>query len=61
MIRMVFELADRGCGGTAIARALNEKGLVRRNGKAWTQRQVAAALKLARRRARSDAGCWRGA
>jgi DNA invertase Pin-like site-specific DNA recombinase len=45
IIQLVFEFADRGCGGSAIARALNEKGLVRRNGKAWTQRQVAAALK----------------
>lgn len=48
MVRMVYELAGRGWGGSAIARALNEKSLVRRNGKAWTQRQVAAVLKLER-------------
>jgi len=44
MVRMIFELAERGQGASQIARALNDKGLERRNGKPWTQRQVTAIL-----------------
>jgi len=43
-VRMIFELAERGETSSGIARALNQKGLERRNGKPWTQRQVAAIL-----------------
>jgi site-specific DNA recombinase len=43
-VRMIFELAERRESASGIARALNDKGLERRNGKPWTQRQVAALL-----------------
>jgi len=36
--------AERGKTASVIAKALSEKGLERRNGKPWTQRQVAAIL-----------------
>ena len=45
VVRMIFELAERGQTSSGIARALNHKGLGRRNGKSWTQRQVAAILR----------------
>lgn len=41
---MIFELTERGLASSGIARALNDKGLDRRNKKPWTQRQVAAIL-----------------
>ncbi len=47
-IRMIFELKERRRTGSAIAQDLNGKGLVRRNGKPWTQRQVAAILSRVR-------------
>ena len=43
-VRRIFELADAGRGSAAVARALNEAQVVRRNGQPWTQRQVAAVL-----------------
>lgn len=43
-VRMIFEQADREESGSRIAAALNEKGMTRRNGMPWTQRQVAAIL-----------------
>lgn len=43
-VRMIFELAGRGETISQIAAALNQKGLERRNGKSWTQRQVSAIL-----------------
>jgi site-specific DNA recombinase len=42
--RMIFELASCGRSGSAIAGVLNDQGSPRRNGKPWTQRQVAAVL-----------------
>ena len=44
IVRMIFELAERGQTSSGIARVLNEKGLERRNRKPWTQRQVVAIL-----------------
>ena len=44
IVRKIFELAERGESASAIARILSAKGLERRNGKSWTQRQVAAVL-----------------
>ena len=44
IVRMIFELADRGQTRSMITRELNEKGLTRRAGKPWAQRQVAAIL-----------------
>jgi hypothetical protein len=41
---MIFELSVGGSGPPAIADALNERGLMRRNGRPWAQRQVAAPL-----------------
>lgn len=41
---MIFELVERRGTASSIARELNDKGLARRNGKPWTQRQVAAIL-----------------
>ena len=46
---MIFEQAERGDTPSAIARALNDKGLDRRNGKPWTQRQVAVILSRSQR------------
>lgn len=43
-VRMIFELVERGGTASSIARELNDKGLARRSGKPWTQRQVAAIL-----------------
>jgi len=43
-VRIIFEFAGRGETSSQIAAALNQKGLERRNGKSWTQRQVAAIL-----------------
>jgi site-specific DNA recombinase len=43
-VRTVFELAAHGETGSGIARALNARGLTRRNGKPWSQRQVSAIL-----------------
>jgi len=43
-VKRIFVLAQRGRGATTIAKALNRHGLVRRNGRPWTQRQVAAVL-----------------
>lgn len=44
IVLSVFELAERGETPSAIARILSANGFTRRNGKAWTQRQVAAIL-----------------
>ena len=44
IVRMIFELAALGRSGSAIAGVLNDQRLPRRNGKPWTQRQVAAVL-----------------
>jgi hypothetical protein len=43
-VRLIFELAGLGELGSSIARSLNEKGITRRNGHPWTQRQVSATL-----------------
>jgi site-specific DNA recombinase len=43
-VRMIFELAGRGETSSEIFRILNARGLERRNGRPWTQRQVAAIL-----------------
>ena len=45
---MVFEFAGQGRNSSSIALALNERGCERRNGKPWTQRQVAAILSRSR-------------
>jgi site-specific DNA recombinase len=44
VLRRIFELDASAETPSAIARALNGNGLQRRNGKPWTQRQVAAIL-----------------
>ncbi|MBI3637305.1 MAG: recombinase family protein [Candidatus Rokubacteria bacterium] len=44
LVRRIFELAARGETKSAIAKALEAEGLVRRNGKVWTRRQVSAVL-----------------
>ena len=44
IIRMIFELTERGETPSGIARTLSDKGLERRNRKPWTQRQVSATL-----------------
>lgn len=44
-VRLIFELAERGQTASTIGRALNAKGLARRNGKPWTPRQVATILR----------------
>jgi site-specific DNA recombinase len=44
IVRTIFQLAARGEKTSGIARALNDNGFGRRNGKPWTQRQVAAVL-----------------
>lgn len=49
IVGMIFELAGRGETCSGIPRALNGKGLARRNGKPWTQRQVAAILSRGQR------------
>ena len=41
----ILILAERGQSSSGIARVLTEKGLERRNGKPWTQRQVTAILR----------------
>ena len=45
IVRAIFELAGRGQSGPRIAGILTETGWARRNGKPWTQRQVAAILR----------------
>ena len=44
IVRMLFRLFDLGQRRTDIALVLNERGLTRRNGESWSQRQVAAVL-----------------
>ncbi len=44
VVRRIFELAARGDTKSEIAKALETEGLVRRNGKVWTRRQVSAVL-----------------
>jgi len=44
LVRRIFELAARGETRSAIAKVLEADGLVRRNGKPWTRRQVSAVL-----------------
>src|SRR3989442_15600887 len=44
IVQEIFALAAQGIRAPAIAKSLNAKGLVRRNGKPWTQRQVNAVL-----------------
>lgn len=41
-VRAILELADQGETSSAIAQSLNGQRIVRRNGKPWTRRQVAA-------------------
>lgn len=48
VVRKIFELATRGETRSGIARTLNDWGLVRRNGRPWTPRQVAAVVGRAR-------------
>ncbi len=43
-VRMIFQLAARGETGPQIAALLSASGLVRRNGKSWTRRQVSTVL-----------------
>jgi site-specific DNA recombinase len=43
-VRAIFELADQRVRRAAIAAELNDRGLRRRNGQPWTQRQVAAII-----------------
>jgi site-specific DNA recombinase len=44
VVRMIFALAEQERTRSGIARALNAKGLERRNAKPWTPRQVNAIL-----------------
>jgi DNA invertase Pin-like site-specific DNA recombinase len=44
IIKAIFNLADQGKHGQEIADYLNNQNFRRRNGKAWTQRQVWAIL-----------------
>jgi DNA invertase Pin-like site-specific DNA recombinase len=44
IVRVILGLADRGVSGSAIAAELNGRELTRRNGRPWTQRQVAAVI-----------------
>lgn len=44
VVRRIFERSARGETKSAIARALEAEGLLRRNGKPWTRRQVGAIL-----------------
>jgi DNA invertase Pin-like site-specific DNA recombinase len=44
LVRRIYDLAATGLRASALARALNGEGRVRRNGKPWTQRQVASIL-----------------
>lgn len=55
-VRMIFELMGCGHSSSVIARALSQMGLRRRNGTAWTPRQVAAVLS---RRAHYEEGLVR--
>jgi site-specific DNA recombinase len=41
-VRLILELGGQAEPSSAIARALNDGGFQRRNGKPWTRRQVAA-------------------
>ena len=43
-VRTIFELTKLGTKAVAVARALNDQGLVRRNRQPWTRRRVAAIL-----------------
>ncbi|HWP38033.1 MAG TPA: recombinase family protein [Gemmatimonadales bacterium] len=43
-VKLIFELGDRGEMSSSIARALERKGLARRNGAPWSRRQVSAVL-----------------
>jgi site-specific DNA recombinase len=56
VIRVVFDLRDRGGGYGEIARELNARGVRRRNGKPWTHRLVAA---IVARRERYRRGVFR--
>jgi site-specific DNA recombinase len=44
IVRIIFKLADNWNTEQSIANELNKKGYSRRNGKAWTQRQVCRIL-----------------
>ncbi len=44
MVRVIFELSDRGMPRTEIASTLNTRGRRRRNGHPWSHREVAAIL-----------------
>ena len=44
IVKRIFALAKLGRGAAAGARALNQERVIRRNGRPWTQRQVAAVL-----------------
>jgi len=43
-VRLIFELADRELASSMIATVLNAQGFIRRSGRPWTRRQVAAVL-----------------
>lgn len=45
IVRKIFELVCRAETASQIARALNQNGFERRNGKPWTRRQVSAILR----------------
>src|SRR5688572_4639014 len=45
IVRMIFDLANQGLLASKITAALNEKSLVRRNGKPWTRRQISGILR----------------
>ena len=47
VVRLIFELAAETSTRTGIARVLNERGVLRRNGTPWTRRQVTATLSRA--------------
>ena len=44
LVRTIFDLSSQGRSYGEIAASLNQQGYSRRNGKAWTQRQVSAIL-----------------
>jgi len=47
IVRAIFDLASRGDTAAEIAWALNARGFVRRSGRLWTPRRVAAVLSRA--------------
>ena len=47
VVRLIFQLAAEISTRTGIARVLNQRGVLRRNGTPWTRRQVTATLSRA--------------